>query len=56
MATFLIQGKELYTTIVRDGKEVAYLANNKYYNFNYQYYNFLTTPVTLKMVILLMLL
>ena len=51
MSTFLIQGKELYTTIVRDGKEVAYLANNKYYNFNYQYYNFLTTAVTLKMVI-----
>ena len=40
----------MQTTIVRDGKEVAYLANNKYYNFNYQYYNFLTTPVTLKKV------
>ncbi|CAF1012278.1 unnamed protein product [Brachionus calyciflorus] len=41
-------GKEIYTTVVRDGKEVAYLANNKYYDFNYQYYNFLNKPVTLK--------
>ena len=43
-------GIELYTTIIRDGKETAYLANNKHYNFNYQYYNFLTNPVTLKKV------
>lgn len=42
-----LTGKELYGTVVRDGKEVDYIANNKYYNFNYQYYNFLNNPVTL---------
>ena len=43
-------GKELYTTLIRDGKEVSYLAKNKYYDFNYQYYNFLTNPVVMKPV------
>ncbi|CAF1008830.1 unnamed protein product [Brachionus calyciflorus] len=41
-------GKEIYTKVIRDGKEVAYLANNKFYDFNNQYYNFLNKPVTLK--------
>ena len=45
-----LKGIELYTTLIRDGKEIAYLANNKYYDFNYQYYNFLSTPVILKQV------
>ena len=29
---------------------MAYIANNKYYNFNYQYYNFLNTPLKYKKV------
>ena len=42
--------KSLYTTIVRDGKEVDYITNNKYYDFNYQNYNFLSRPLTLRKV------
>lgn len=47
---FVNLGKEVYSTIVRNGKEVARITNNKYYDFNYQYYNFLMNPVTLKKV------
>lgn len=43
-------GREVYTSVVRNGKEIAYIANNKYYDFNYQYYNFLTNPVVVKRV------
>lgn len=43
-------GIEVYSVIVRDGKEVEYLTNNKFYDFNFQYTNFLNTPVTLKRV------
>lgn len=41
-------GKEVITTVVRDGKDVEYITNNKKYDFNHQYYNFLSKPVTLK--------
>lgn len=33
---------------VRDGKEIEYIANNKYYDNEYQYINFLQTPVIVK--------
>ncbi len=34
--------------MVRDGKEVEFIANNKYYDSGYQYVNFLTKSVVLK--------
>ena len=40
----------MYTTVVRNNTEVAYITNNKNYMFNYQNYNFLQNPVTLKKV------
>ena len=43
-------GKEVISRVIRDGKELGYITNNRYYDFNYQYYNFLTTPMTLKKV------
>ena len=45
-----LKGREIYTSIIRDGKEVDFLANNTYFDFNYQYYNFLRNPVKLKQV------
>ena len=47
-----LKGKELYTTLIRNGQEIAYLANNKYYDFNYQYYNFLSKPISIQPVIM----
>ena len=35
-------GIEFYSTVVRNGKEITYLAENKYYDFNFQFLNFLT--------------
>ena len=37
----------MYTTQVRNGAQIAYIDNTPYYDFNYQNYNFLQTPVTL---------
>ena len=48
-----LRGKELYTTLIRNGQEIAYLANNKYYDFNYQYYNFLSKPISIQQVIII---
>ncbi len=42
-----LHGKAISTTILQDDKEIAYITNNKNYDFNYQYLNFLTNPVTL---------
>lgn len=51
LTNFIFQiGKELYTTLIRNGTEIAYIANNRYYDFNYQYYNFLNNPVVIKQV------
>ena len=43
-------GIEFYSTVVRNGKEITYLAENKYYDFNFQFLNFLTKPVKLQKV------
>ena len=48
LAKFL--GISVSTTIIRDGKEVDYLTNNKNFDFNYQYVNFLTNPLKIKKV------
>jgi len=40
----------VFSKIVRDNKEIEYVANNKYYDFNYQYTNFLQKPVVIKKV------
>lgn len=45
-----LKGREIYTSVIRDGREVDYLVNNKYYDFNYQYYNFLKRPLKLQKV------
>ena len=34
----------MITKVIRNGKEIEYLANEKYYDFNYQYLNFLQKP------------
>ena len=44
------QGVEFYSYIIRDGKEIAYISNNKFYDFEFQFYNFLQEPVTLQKV------
>jgi hypothetical protein len=46
----LIKGKEVFSKVIRDGKELGYITNNRNYDFNYQYYNFLTKPFALKKV------
>ena len=47
---FTFAGTSVTTKIIRDGKEVDFLTNNKYYDFNFQYVNFLSAPVKLKKV------
>lgn len=47
---FIILGKEVHTKIIRNGQETAYIAKNKYFKFNYEYYNFLANPVKLRKV------
>jgi dopamine beta-monooxygenase len=42
-------GREISSKIIRNGQEVEYLVNNKYYDFKYQFYNFNENPITLKM-------
>lgn len=41
-------GVSLYTKQVRNGREIAHISNNKYYDNKYQYINYLQTPVVLK--------
>ena len=43
----LNQGREIYATIIRDGKEISYIADNEFYNFDYQQANFLYKPIKL---------
>ena len=43
----LYSGTAVYTTQVRNGAQIAYIDNEPYYDFNYQNFNFLSTPVTL---------
>ena len=31
-----LTGREIYTSIVKNGTELGYLAKNKYYNFEFQ--------------------
>jgi hypothetical protein len=40
----------MYTTQVRNGAQISYIDNTPYYDFDYQNYNFLQTPVTLQSV------
>jgi len=40
----------VFSKIVREDKEIEYVANNKYYDSNYQYTNFLQKPVVMKRV------
>jgi hypothetical protein len=45
-----LTGKEVIVTQVRDNKEIGYIVNNKNYDFNYQYFNFLAEPIKFKRV------
>jgi hypothetical protein len=45
-----LAGTQVFSKVVRNGTEVEYIANNKYYSFNHQYVNFLTKPVTMRKV------
>ena len=40
-------GKQGLSRIVRDGKEIEYIYNNRYYNGNQQDFNYIK-PITLK--------
>jgi len=50
LTSLVYKGRQVFSKIVRDNKEIEYVANNKYYDFNYQYTNFLQKPVVLKRV------
>lgn len=41
-------GAQVYTKIIRNGREIGYVQKTKNYDFNYQYLNFLNNPVVLK--------
>ena len=43
-------GIQVFSKIVRNGTEIDYIANNKYFSSDYQYLNVLAKPVTLKRV------
>lgn len=43
-----LAGRSLYSKVIRNKKEVEYIGNNKYYDFNYQYVNFLKKPVVMR--------
>lgn len=42
-----LQGRELYTSIVRDKKEIEYISYNKYYDNDFQYVNYLNGEKTI---------
>jgi len=44
------KGRQIYSKVIRNGTEVEYLTNGKYYNFKYQYVNYLYKPVNLYLV------
>jgi hypothetical protein len=45
-----LKGREIYSKLVRNGKEIADIVNNKNFDFNYQYYNFFQNHITFKKV------
>jgi hypothetical protein len=45
-----LTGKEVIATQVRDNKEIGYIVNNRNYDFNYQYFNFLAEPIKFRRV------
>ena len=45
-----LQGKEIWTKIIRNGKDMGYLFHNKHYDFNYQQNFVLNPPVVLTKV------
>jgi len=45
-----LAGRQIFSKVVRNGSEVEYISNNKYYSFANQYYNTLPKPVTIKKV------
>lgn len=44
-----LAGRQLFSSVVKDNKEMTKIANNKYYNSNYQYNNWLPEPITMDM-------
>jgi hypothetical protein len=47
-----LAGFEIWTKIVRDGFDIGYLFNNKYYDFNYQNTYILNPPINITKVYL----
>jgi hypothetical protein len=45
-----LQGKEVWTKIIRNGKDMGYLFRNKHYDFNYQQNFIINPPVVLTKV------
>lgn len=43
----MITGIKVSTVIVRNGIETEYLADDRYYNFEYQNINYLRNPIVL---------
>ncbi len=41
-------GRSFYSKLVRNKKEIAWIGNNKYFDFNYQYTNFLQEEVVVQ--------
>lgn len=42
-----LAGTQMFSTVVRNNKEINYISNNKYYNSEFQYVNYLQTPITM---------
>jgi len=48
-----LQGRSIWTKIIRNGTAVDYLFNGEEFNFNYQFSNRLVTPIKLYPVVFL---
>lgn len=47
---YYLKGTQVVTTQVRNGVEIAYITEARYYDFNYQNINFKSTPIILQPV------
>ena len=45
-----LAGVKIWTKIIRNGRDIGYLFNNQYYDFNYQNLYLLDTPVNITKV------
>ncbi len=45
--SFIVLGREIYSKVVRNNKEISFIGDNKYYDFNYQYINYLPNEISI---------